>query len=201
MSTTRNTQPSWRQRMLEKERQEREALARAAEAERQKQYANTEANFPTTLVTTARPTKSVLPAFAKTAAEAEEREIRRRQREAYANSQAARERRDAMHTVAFRHRRGQLSDDVDDEIPEAEATPDPTLNERYPPHGRRGTYTDPDSDGWRLVTKRQRRKRELTDAELEKKYRNEILNEDGSSEGSREGWNDDLMERNNRELY
>lgn len=198
MSTTRNTQPSWRQRMLEKERQEREALARAAEAERQKQYANTEANFPTTLVTTARATKSTLPAFAKTAAQAEEREIRRRQREAYANSQAARERRDAMHTVAFRHRRQRVEDEEEDET---ETVPDQSLSELYPPHGRRGTYTDPDNDGWRLVTKRQRRKRELTDAELEKKYRNEILNEDGSSEGSREAWNDDLMDRNNRELY
>lgn len=198
MSTTRNTQPSWRQRMLEKERQEREALARAAEAERQKQYANTETNFPTTLTGTGRRSKPVLPAFAKTAAQAEERDVRRRQREAYANSQAARERRDAMHTIAFRHRRQHT--DYDD-VEETETTPDQSLSELYPPHGPRGTYTDPDNDGWRLVTKRQRRKRELTDAELEKKYRNEILNEDGSSEGSREAWNDDLMERNNRELY
>lgn len=194
MSTTRNTQPSWRQRMLEKERQEREALVRAAEAERQKQFANTETNFPTTLVTTARATKSALPAFAKTAAQAEEREVRRRQREAYANSQAARERRDAMHTIAFRHRRQQADYDDDEET---ETVPDQSLSELYPPHGPRGTYTDPDNDGWRLVTKRQRRKRELTDAELEKKYRNEILNEDDSSEE----WNEDLTDRNNNELY
>jgi hypothetical protein len=47
------------------------------------------------------------------------------------------------------------------------------MTEMYPGHGKRKTYSLPDSEGWRTVEKKRRKqKRELTEAELYQKYMN-----------------------------
>jgi hypothetical protein len=73
--------------------------------------------------------------------------------------------------------------------------------EKYPGHGKRGTFTEADEDGWRIVTKRVRRKRELTDAELERKWRADILHEEdgGEEQGDYNGELTEVDQR--REFY
>ena len=123
-----------------------------------------------------------------------------KQLEAYRKARTSRERREILAMVAsvvsIRHktmnRDGDHYED-DDDISEAS----PSLDDLYPAHGKRGTYGPPDSDGWRLVTRKSRKqKRELTEAELAQKYRDVFENsDDGSAEGDVNG---DLTDRNQR---
>jgi hypothetical protein len=80
------------------------------------------------------------------------------------------------------------------------ASQEEDLNEKFPPHGKRGTYTEPDNEGWRLVTKKTRKApRELTEAELVRKYRETFFGEGDESEDA--DLNGDLTERNQRREF
>ena len=90
-----------------------------------------------------------------------------------------------------RHR-PQDTDSQIDAMSLEEAPPAPV----WLPHGRRGTYTEPDSEGFRTVTRRARKQvRTLTEAELARKYRAEFFGEDDEEE---EDVNGDLTDRNQR---
>ena len=120
------------------------------------------------------------------------------QLEAYRKAKTARERREILamvaNVVSIRHTTMNRDGDhyEEDDISEAEC-----LDDLYPPHGKRGTYGPPDSDGWRLVLKKTRKqKRELTEAELAQKYRDVFeTSDDGSADGDVNG---DLTDRNQR---
>ena len=182
MSTTnssKNNRTTWREREAER--------ARAA---RVQHIANTEENFPTTLAgSTARIV--ALPGMAERILEAHIREEVQRRVEAYRSSMEARERRSLMDGVYFvNRRRGRYQEEEEEE----EQRPI-TANEKWPGHGRRGTFTEPDDDGWRLVVRRNRQKRELTDEELERKWRADILNEE---EEEHTDYNGELSEAGQR---
>lgn len=198
MSTFQNSAPkySWRERQAQK----------AEEAQR-KIYSKTETNFPT-LVTTAHRIQPAAPqGYAKHANDWREQKELAKQMEAYRKARTARDRREILNTVFILRRR--LADDdyvvEDDDDVATIVTDEAALNEAFPPHGRRGTYSevfsDPvDGEGWRLVMKRQRKpKRELTEAELAQKYREEFFerNEDGYEDDV----NGDLMDRNQRREF
>lgn len=181
MSTTnsKNTRTTWRQREAERVR-----LAQM------QHITKTEENFPTTLAaSTARIV--ALPGMAERILEAHIQEEVQRRVEAYRSSMEARERRTMMNGIYFSHRRrGEYQEEEEEE----EARPI-TNDERWPGHGRRGTFTEPDEDGWRIVTRRLSRKRELTDAEMERKWRADILNEDEEEQAD---YNGDLSEAGQR---
>lgn len=221
MSSTRS---NWRQRMAEKDRIEKESAARAAEEEQRKGYANTEENFPSNLVRMARPVIAPkIREFANRAAEAEEREVARRAVEEYRRKKAKTYHPDNV----FIHNHRRQVYDLEDEEHDGETLVDDTdLDELYPPHGRRGTYgpvhsdmlfgqemlaraePNPDgtmptiwdfSEGWRTVTKLHRKARVLTNAELERRARAEILGEDDDEEDT--DINGDLTDRNQRREF
>ena len=116
----------------------------------------------------------------------------RKQMAAYRASAQARERRTLSDGVfLFRKSRGGYQDD--EESNAGSYIVEETV--LYPGHGRRGTYTEADEDGWRIVTRRLSRKRELTDAEMERKWRADILNEDEEDQAD---YNGDLSEAGQR---
>ena len=200
-----SSRPSWREREALKDRQQREAAAKAADEQQRKQYANTEANFPTTMAVRPALTKTAVPqGFSAMASKWQQQEELERQLEAYRKSNSDRERRAILDTVyILRRRRAGYEEDVEDFDDEEEPLPDDEeedLNEKFPPHGRRGTYTEPDEEGWRIVLKRQRKqKRTLTEAELAQKYRDTFFNhEDGDSDDDLNG---DLTDRNQRREF
>lgn len=175
-----NTRTTWRQREAEKAR-----LART------QHIAKTEENFPTTMATSGSRTVA-LPGMAERILEAHIQEEVQRRVEAYRASMEARERRNMMHGAYFIHRRRGRYQEEDDE-PEQHTV---TYDEKWPGHGKRGTFTEADGDGWRTVVKRVRRKRELTDEELERKWRAEILNEEDEEEQA--DYNGELTEAGQR---
>jgi hypothetical protein len=93
-----------------------------------------------------------------------------------------------------RRRRGGYQEEVEEEAPIVNP-----YNEKWPGHGKRGTYTDADSDGWRIVTKRLRRKRELSDEEMERKWRADILNEEEEEQDA--DYNGELAENGQRREF
>lgn len=140
----------------------------------------------------------------------------RKQMEAYRRATSERERRNIINGVVIVRRPRRHHYEEDDVSTIVEDYDD----ERYPPHGKRGTYgpvisdpqfgeiaaqhapTNPDgtrptadefSEGWRLVTKRVRRKRVMTNAELERAAA--LSQDEDSEEGDHNG---DLTERNQR---
>lgn len=193
-TATRNVH--WRQRVAEKERLQKEAALRAIELEQQKLYENTESNFPSTLPKVNHMTVRDGPAMAEKILEAHIQAEVRKQMEAYHNAANARQRRDIVNGVYIFRRNRNLAD-VDGEYYEDEPEKPKTLSEQFPSHGKRGFCTEPDSEGWRLVIKRTRRKqtRALTNAELERKYRDEILGEEDEEDIDQHG---DLTERAQR---
>lgn len=198
-----NSRPSWREREALKERQQREAAAKAADEQQRRQYANNESNFPTTMAVRPALTKTAVPqGFSAMASKWQQQEELERQLEAYRKSNSDRERRAILDTVyILRRRRAGFEDDVDDDVSTVpDESPEEDLAEKFPPHGKRGTYTEPDEEGWRLVIKRQRKqKRTLTEAELAKKYREEFFErDDGDSEDDMNG---DLTDRNQRREF
>lgn len=183
MNTTANKM-NWRERQALKETQQREAARKAADEAERKRYANTQENFPTLVTTAHRITSDTLTGFADLANKMRMRDEVQQQLEAYRKAKSARERRTILDTVVLL-RRPQRDYDDEEEEP-VEETPE-DLRETYPPHGSRGTYSDvywdPEhGDGWRMVTKKMRKvKRELTEAELAQKYREEFLMDDAES--------------------
>lgn len=206
MSFNSNTRTNWRQRMAEKERREREAVAAAAEQERLKHAVLNETNFPSHLVSTARPVTHVfkLDGFAGRAAEAERKEQTERTLKAYQKQRsqhmAISDRMLASGIVGIhRNRRGATYEDEEEEMNEQPPSQD-TLNELYPRHRGRHYSTEPDAEGWREVIRYYRKKRVLTNAELERKARAEILGEnDDSSEDV--DMNGDLADRDQRREF
>ena len=165
MSTNRNNNrtTTWRQREAERVR-----LA---------QVARTEENFPSTIAATAARAPP-LPGMADRILEAHIQEEVRRRVATYRASMEARERRNLMNSVyLFRRRRGGHQEDEGEE--ETQVSKD---NEKWPGHGKRGTFTEPDEEGWRTVVKRIRRKHELTDEEIERRWRTDVENEDEEEE-------------------
>lgn len=184
MSSTTANKMNWRQRE-----------ANRAHEEERKKYANTEDNFPT-LVTNARRIQVGPRGFAGLANKWREDEELEKKMEAYRKAKTARERREILATVKVFSRRS----NVEEEDNEDELEEEPTTTVDSPPHGKRGTYTEPDNEGWRLVIKRQRKqKRELTEAELAQKYRQEFFGENGDEDDV--DLNGDLIDRNQRREF
>lgn len=206
MSTTKQytptttARPTWRDREAQKERQQREAARLAAEEERTRAFAKTEENFPSTMKPVDRMVVHDGPAgkFAELANKMET------DNEATRKAKKDRRQRIAYNPALFiRSRRPdntyEDNESVDYEAMSTEYVPD--LNEKYPPHGKRGTYSAPDYEGWRTVTKKlKKQKRELTEAELVKKYREEFFGENGEEEDTAD-MNADLTDRNQRREF
>jgi len=196
MSTT-NTRSNWRQRMVEKDRREREAVAAAAEQERLKHTVLNETNFPSHLVSTAHPLTYRLPlnGFASRAAEAEEKDQHQKLVQEHKRHRARMDRLSNQMLAPRLHRRHRLDYDEEGEV-EVQANKHLSgLDELYPRHRGRHFSTEPDAEGWREVIRYHRKKRVLTNAELERKARAEILGEDSEEE---QDLNGDLTDRNQR---
>lgn len=201
MSTTRT---NWRQRMLEKERREREAVAHAAEQERLKHTVLNETNFPSHLVSTAHPLpKTQLKGFASRAAEAEEKDQHHKLVQEHKRRRARMERTTTEMLALGLHRVRATSDrryaeesEEEDEVPTLTRE---EMEDLYPRHRGRRYSTEPDADGWREVIRYQRKKRVLTEAELERKARAEILGED--SEEDEQDVNGDLADYAQRRAF
>ncbi len=188
-STT--TKMSWRDRQALKHKQSADAAERRA-------YENTEENFPT-LVATARRLADGPTDFSGKVAKMREREELEKQMEAYRKAKTARERREILASV-YVVRRAPAASEEDYEEDDVATLPAPVDDDLYPPHGKRGRYGPADEDGWRLVTRKQRKqKRELTEAELAQKYREEFFGENG--EEDEDDVNGDLTDRNQRRQF
>ena len=193
MSTT--TRTTWREREAQKERQQREAVARAAEDVQRKRIAKTEENFPTTIQPVNHMTIMPIGKFAELATKWQiDEEIM------YRHAKNDRERKVIRDTVMFLRSHGaaerpRYEEEYEEEDESWEVVEEP-LSVRYPPHGRRGRCTSPDGDGWRLVTKKLPRKqpRTLTEAELAQKYRNAFY----AGDEEEADVNGDLADRNQR---
>lgn len=184
MSSNQRTRTTWREREAEK--------ARAA---RLQHIANTEENFPSTMAVGTNRTVA-LSGMAERVLEAHIQEEVQRRVEAYRASMEARERRNMVNsTYFFRRNRNRHQEDE-----EEEGTQVSTVNDTWPGHGKRGTFTEPDEEGWRTVVKRIRRKRELTDEELERKWRADILHEEGGEEEQGD-YNGELSEADQRREF
>jgi hypothetical protein len=198
---TATARPSWREREAQKERQQREAVARAAEEARQTKIAKTETNFPSTMqpIQTMRVHGGPAGKFAELATKWQVEEQIKRELENYRKASNDRERAVIRDSVIFlRNRRTRDDDSYESEDEEEERVVE-TLDERFPPHGPRGTFTPPDNEGWRLVTRKTRRQpRELTQAQLAQKYRDEFYGGDAEDEAE---VNDDYDDRAQRRQF
>lgn len=194
---TATARPTWREREAQKERQQREAAFRAKEQEQAKRFANTEENFPTTMRTPQKMTVHGGPPgkFAELANkwQADEEVARHK---AYKQ----REQKVFYETVIPLRSGGGPRDEYDDyEYDDITVVEEESLDEKFPPHGKRGTYTAPDNEGWRMVTKKMKKQpRELTEAELVQKYRETFFGEDGEEDADHNG---DLTDRNQRREF
>ena len=203
MSSTNTRSTNWRQRMADKERREKEALAYLAELERAKHAVLNEFNFPSHLVAAAWPVSAQISGFADRAAEADRKDQIEQQVREYRKQRAALEsqtnQKFASGVVTFRglgfrpHRQVQEEEDENwhDDVEEVV-----DLTELYPPHRGRRYCTEPDSEGWRRVIRYTRTKRELTNAELEHLARTEILGQEEDAD-----LNGDLNDRNQRREF
>ena len=200
---TATARPTWRDREAQKQREERESARKAKEEAELKKFALTEENFPTLsqanqmLVHDGPRGK-----FAELAGKLN------------STPEVAPEEEKIAPTVTIRNKsqRYQRPDDDeesyiyirDEEESVIDDTPKENLNDKYPPHGKRGTYSGPDHEGWRYVLKKKAKKtkRTLTEAELQKKYREEFFGENGEEgEGGEGDMNADLTERNQRREF
>ena len=198
---TTTARPTWREREAMKERQQRDAARRAIEeAERQK-IAKTEENFPSMFQA-----PEQMRVFAGPSGRFVELVHKMQQDEETAVAKKkARARKVATDSavlfVRSGNRRRDDYDDYDEDEEDEQASHPEDLREKFPPHGKRGTYSEPDYEGWRTVTKKPRKQpRELTEAELVKKYRETFF---GEGEDNDEGvdLNGDLTERNQRREF
>jgi hypothetical protein len=187
MSSTTNTRMTWRQKEAEKAR-----LAKT------RHIAKTEENFPTTLAAISRAVVHDGPGMAERILDAHIKEEVRKQIAAYRASMEARERRNVMDGV-FLYRGGSgkyQEEEEEEELPQLSVAEMRSL--QFPGHGKRGYCTEPDMEGWRLVTRRLSRKRELTDAEMERKWRADILNEEDEEQAD---YNGELSENGQRREF
>lgn len=194
---TTTARPTWREREAQKERQQREAVSRAADEAQRKKIAKTEENFPTTIKASDRMVLRPAGKFAELATKWQSDEAA-----LYRQAKTERERKIIRDTVLFLRSRGSADRYDEDEEYEEEEEPvvQNDLNEQFPAHGRRGRSTAPDSEGWRLVTKKTRKQpRELTEAELHQKYREEFFGEGVEEEDG--DMNGDLTDRNQRRNF
>ena len=199
---TTTARPTWREREAMKERQQRDAARMAVEEQQKKKIAKTEENFPTTMrAEQVRVYGGPQGKFAQLANKMQQDE------ESAMAKKKARARRVATDSAVLFVRSGtRRRDDYDeDDDYDYEAATDASeqedLNVKFPPHGKRGTYSEPDYEGWRTVTKKTRKApRELTEAELVQKYRETFF---GEGEDNEEGvdLNGDLTERNQRREF
>jgi hypothetical protein len=178
-----------------KERQQREAERMEEEKVEREKIAKTEENFPSTMKPVEKMTVHDGPSgkFAELANKMET------DNEATRKAKKARRQRYDYNPALFLRSGGHttMTYDEEDSGPEEGETPKEDLNEKYPTHGKRGTCSAPDHEGWRTVTKRvKKQKRELTEAELVKKYREEFFGED--DEEHQQEMNGDLTDRNQR---
>ena len=145
-----------------------------------------------------------------------ERELKA-QLDAYRKAKTARERRAILNTVYIFQQRGNESagptcrrcggphwtltcEEADNDTEIYEDEEELTLEEQFPPHGRRGTYTAPDAEGWRTVTRLAFRppRGELTEEQLHQLYvsRGNDANDDEDAD-----LNGDLTDRNQRREF
>lgn len=194
---TATARPTWRDREAQKQREEREAGIRAREEAELQKFAKTEENFPSLCRAVERITVPDLPSgkFAELASKLNATPVEEEKEETVG----------PMPSLRNANKRFQRTDDdeesyvyVREEEP-ADTTPKENFNEKYPGHGKRGTCSAPDHEGWRYVTKKKAKKtkRTLTEAELQRKYREEFFGEEGE-EGQQVDMNADLTERNQR---
>ena len=190
---TATARPTWREREAQKDRQQREAAFRAKEEAQMKTFAKTEENFPTTMKTSN--TMVIRPPgkFAELATKMQvDDETRRMARNAHV-------RKVDYATVMPLRSGARARDTYEEDDYESTIVEEVDLDEQFPPHGKRGTYTAPDSEGWRLVTRKMKKQpRELTEAELVRKYRETFFGEDGEEDADHNG---DLTERNQRREF
>lgn len=206
MSSTRTKQytptttarPTWREREAQKERQQREAAAKSAEEIRTRAFAKTEENFPTMMKTTGKMTVYGGPQgkFLELA-----NKLQVDDDALLAAKKARRQKIDYNPALFIRSGRARSYEEEDEDYEyEDETVPQEDINELYPPHGKRGTYSPPDSEGWRTVIKKMRKQpRELTEADLVRKYREEFFGEGEDAEDA--DHNGDLTERNQRREF
>jgi hypothetical protein len=198
---TTTARPTWREREAMKERQQREAARRVIEEAERKKVAKTEENFPTMFQAPEQMRVFSGPSgrFVEVAHKMQQDE------DTAAAKKKARARKVATDSAVLFVRSGTRRrddyDDYDDYEDDDQTSPQEDLNEIFPPHGKRGTYSEPDYEGWRTVLKKTRKApRELTEAELVKKYRETFF---GEGEDNDEGvdLNGDLTERNQRREF
>lgn len=200
---TATARPTWRDREAQKQREQRDQARKAAEDAELQKFALTEENFPTLsqanqMLVHGGPRGKFAELASKLNAvtEVEVKED------------------DVAPTVTIRNnnkRFQRVDEDVesyvyvrDDEESVETPAPKQGLNEKWPPHGKRGTYSGPDHEGWRYVTKKKAKKtkRTLTESELQRKYREEFFGED-DTDGQQQhvDMNADLTERNQRREF
>jgi hypothetical protein len=199
---TTTARPTWREREAQKERQQREAVARAAEETQRKKIAKTEENFPSTMKPIQKMTIHETGKFAALAAKwnVDEQLLR--------SAKNDRERKIIRDTVMFIRSGGRPRDYYESEEDEIEREnmmsyeedeEEETMDEKFPSHGKRGRSTAPDIEGWRTVVRKTRKQpRELTEAELAQKYRDEFFNGEDEDDVDHNG---DLTERNQRREF
>ena len=194
---TTTARPTWRDREAQKERQQREAARIAAEELERKKIAKTEENFPSMF----KPVDKMVVHDGPVGKFADLANKMETNNEAIRNAKKARRQRyDYNPALVIRSGGGRVEQRDDDEEDYESVASEKTvdLNEKYPTHGKRGTCSEPDFEGWRTVTKRvKKQKRELTEAELVKKYREEFFGENDAQEEDID-MNGDLTERNQR---
>jgi hypothetical protein len=193
------TRPSWREREVQKERQRREDVAQAADDAQRKKITKTETNFPTTMKPTQKMTVhgGTAGKFAELATKWQVEEEISRQLESYRRANNERERGMILDTVISLRNRRTRNDSYESEDEEERVVETP--DEKFPSHGPRGTFTPPDNEGWRLVTRKTRRQpRELTQAQLAQKYRDEFYGGDAEEEAE---VNDDYDDRAQRRQF
>lgn len=213
--SSNNTKQSWRQREVLKAQQQKEEALR-----------KTETNFPTLVTTAHRIQTSAPQGFAHKADQWRVEQELKAQMDAYRKAKTARERRMILNTVFVFQRRTLRSDEDDDYEENEDEYEDQTLDEKYPPHGRRGTYgpvysdaifgaemakrspPNPDgsqptvddfSEGWRLVTRLPFRppRGELSEEQLHQMY----LDRGNQVDDEDDDVNGDLTERNQRREF
>jgi hypothetical protein len=188
---TATARPTWRDREAQKHRQEREAALKAAEDARIQSFANTEENFPSLV----KPADKITVHGGPPGKFAELANSLQREEAVYQKEETV----PSTPTAYHKKKQFQRADDegesyvyVRDE--EMTVNVDEPKESLYPTHGKRGTCSEPDSEGWRTVTKRvKKQKRPLTEAELVKKYREEFF-----GEGEEEEVNAEIAETSQR---
>lgn len=195
---TASRNAGWRQRM------EQKAAAARAEADRieaeldRAKYARTNENFPATLVSTAHPRnqKEFGRSFAQKADAWRADDAENATRERLRRARSAFERRGLIRDIFIYRRKNKLSDiDLDDEDEFVDDFRQVLLNETWPPHGRRGRYSDADDEGWREVTRYWRARKPRTTQERV------LGDESGDDNTENDSHNGDLFEDHRRDFY